>query len=70
MNRTFDGVPELLEELKAAGRPGGRDVQVRTHRAPILEHFGLDGYFEVIAGASPDGVRSAKADVVPTRWRS
>ena len=30
----------------------------------ILEHFGLDEHFEVIAGASLDGVRSTKADVV------
>jgi phosphoglycolate phosphatase-like HAD superfamily hydrolase len=30
----------------------------------ILAHFGLDGFFEVIAGASPDGTRAAKADVV------
>ena len=30
----------------------------------ILAHFGLDGHFEVIAGASPDGTRAAKADVV------
>ena len=30
----------------------------------ILEHFGLDEHFEVIAGASLDGVRATKADVM------
>ncbi len=30
----------------------------------ILEHFGLDGHFEVIAGASLDGVRATKTDVM------
>jgi phosphoglycolate phosphatase len=30
----------------------------------IIEHFGLDDHFEVIAGASLDGVRAAKADVM------
>lgn len=30
----------------------------------IIEHFGLEQHFEVIAGASSDGLRSSKADVV------
>jgi phosphoglycolate phosphatase-like HAD superfamily hydrolase len=30
----------------------------------ILTHFDLHSSFEVIAGASPDGTRSAKSDVV------
>ena len=30
----------------------------------ILEHFGLTGHFEVIAGAGVDGSRSSKADVL------
>jgi phosphoglycolate phosphatase len=30
----------------------------------ILEHFGIAEYFDVIAGASEDESRSAKADVV------
>ena len=30
----------------------------------ILAHFELDGFFEVIAGASPDGSRAAKHEVV------
>ncbi|MFN8101276.1 MAG: HAD-IA family hydrolase [Mycobacterium sp.] len=65
MNRTFDGVPELLADLKAAGvRMAVATSKAEPTARRILEHFGLDGYFEVIAGASPDGVRSAKADVV------
>jgi phosphoglycolate phosphatase-like HAD superfamily hydrolase len=30
----------------------------------IIEHFGLDDHFEVVAGASVDGSRSSKADVL------
>ena len=30
----------------------------------ILAHFGLDEHFEVIAGASVDGSRAAKSEVV------
>ena len=65
MNRTFDGVPELLADLKSAGvRLAVATSKSEPIARRILEHFGLDGFFEVIAGASPDGVRSAKADVV------
>lgn len=65
MNRPFDGIPGLLDDLRA----GGVRLAVATSKAEptaqrILAHFDLDGCFEVIAGASTDGVRSAKADVV------
>ena len=30
----------------------------------ILAHFGLDQHFEVIAGASPDGARKTKIEVL------
>ena len=49
-------------------RPGSGWRWPRRRREPtaqrILAHFGLDGHFEVIAGASTDGSRAAKADVV------
>ena len=65
MNRPFDGVPELLADLRDAGvrlAVATSKAEPTAHR--ILAHFGLDGYFEVIAGASVDGARSTKADVV------
>lgn len=65
MNRLFPGVAELLADLRDA------DVRlaVATSKAEptarrILAHFELDDHFEVIAGASPDGARSSKADVL------
>jgi phosphoglycolate phosphatase-like HAD superfamily hydrolase len=65
MNSTFDGVPQLLTDLKAAGvRLAVATSKVEPTARRILAHFGLDEYFEVIAGASVDGTRSAKADVV------
>lgn len=65
MNSLFDGVPRLLADLCAAGAR----LAVATSKAEptarrILEHFGVDGYFEVIAGASLDGVRATKAEVM------
>ncbi|OMB93823.1 hypothetical protein A5733_15525 [Mycobacterium sp. NS-7484] len=65
MNSLFDGVDTLLADLQASGvRLAVATSKAEPTARRILEHFGLDGYFEVIAGASPDGVRAAKADVV------
>jgi phosphoglycolate phosphatase-like HAD superfamily hydrolase len=65
MNRLFDGIPALLAELRAAGvRLAVATSKAEPTARQILAHFGLDGHFEVIAGASPDGSRAAKRDVV------
>ncbi|MBY0290684.1 MAG: HAD-IA family hydrolase [Mycobacteriaceae bacterium] len=65
MNRPFDGIPALLADLRSAGMR----LAVATSKAEptavrILTHFGLDGHFEVIAGASVDGLRATKSEVV------
>lgn len=65
MNSTFDGIEALLADLQAAGvRLAVATSKAEPSANRILTHFGLAKYFEVIAGASPDGVRSSKADVV------
>ncbi|OKH61110.1 hypothetical protein EB74_22050 [Mycobacterium sp. SWH-M5] len=65
MNSLFDGIPALLADLRAAGvRLAVATSKSEPTARRILEHFGLDGFFEVIAGASPDGTRALKADVV------
>lgn len=65
MNSVFDGVPALLADLRAAGvRLAVATSKAEPTARKIIEHFGLDDHFEVIAGASPDGVRSSKSDVV------
>ncbi len=65
MNSVFDGIPDLLADLQAAGvRLAVATSKAEPTARRIIEHFGLDHHFEVIAGASPDGVRAAKADVV------
>lgn len=64
-NFPYPGVEELLQKLKNAGcrlfvatsKPEGMSVE-------ILEKFGLDHYFEKICGATLDGSRSHKADVI------
>jgi phosphoglycolate phosphatase len=65
MNRLFDGVPQLLADLRAARvRLAVATSKAEPTARRILEHFGLDGHFEVIAGASLDGVRATKTDVM------
>ncbi|ORW12331.1 HAD-IA family hydrolase [Mycolicibacter longobardus] len=65
MNTLFDGVPALLSDLRAAGvRLAVATSKVEPTARKILAHFGLDEYFEVVAGASVDGTRAAKSDVV------
>ncbi|WP_166555664.1 HAD-IA family hydrolase [Mycolicibacterium sp. CBMA 226] len=65
MNRMFDGIEDLLADLRAAGvRLAVATSKAEPTARRIVEHFGIDEHFEVIAGASVDGTRSAKADVV------
>ncbi|MFL0240686.1 HAD-IA family hydrolase [Mycobacterium sp. SMC-18] len=65
MNRMFDGIEDLLADLRAAGvRLAVATSKAEPTARRIVEHFGIHDHFEVIAGASVDGTRSAKADVV------
>jgi phosphoglycolate phosphatase len=65
MNRVFDGIPDLLTDLRAAGvRLAVATSKNEVTAKRILEHFGLHHHFEVIAGASQDGTRAAKSAVV------
>ena len=65
MNSLFDGITGLLTDLRAAGvRLAVATSKNELTARRIIEHLGIDGHFEVIAGASSDGARSSKADVV------
>jgi len=65
MNSLFDGIPQLIADLRAAGvRLAVATSKAEPTARKILAHFGLDGHFEVIAGASLDGVRATKTDVM------
>jgi phosphoglycolate phosphatase-like HAD superfamily hydrolase len=65
MNRTFDGIPALLADLRSAEvRLAVATSKAEPTAQRILAHFGLDDHFEVIAGASVDGLRATKSEVV------
>ena len=64
-NFPYPGIREALETLKEQGHR----LFVATSKPEILAnevlaHFGLAAYFEQIAGATLDGSRSHKADVI------
>ncbi|GAA0403488.1 HAD-IA family hydrolase [Microbispora corallina] len=64
-NEVIAGVPAVLEALLA----GGRTLAVATSKPAVLAekilvHFGLDGFFAYVAGATLDGSRRHKADVI------
>jgi phosphoglycolate phosphatase len=66
----FPGIRGLLQRLHAAGIPLAiATSKPESQAVRILEHFGLAEYFRVIAGASEDESRSAKADVVEEALR-
>ncbi|WP_304610691.1 HAD-IA family hydrolase [Mycobacterium sp. Marseille-P9652] len=65
MNTLFDGIEPLLADLRANGvRLAVATSKLEPTARRVLAHFGLDGYFEVVAGAAPDGSRKTKVDVL------
>ena len=64
-NTIFDGTAKLLADLKAAGKKIVLATSKPQHFAEIiLKHFDIDQYFDVVAGATMDGTRSKKTDVI------
>ncbi|WP_454165767.1 HAD hydrolase-like protein [Gordonia iterans] len=63
--RVFDGMADLLAELSVSGRTLALATsKFESTARRMLEHFGLAGHFTVIAGASADGTRRSKAQVI------
>jgi len=64
-NAVYDGVDEMLSKLRSAGKIlAVASSKPEKFVLKILEHFSLSQYFDVIAGATMDGSRINKADVI------
>ncbi|NLG55946.1 MAG: HAD-IA family hydrolase [Rhodococcus sp.] len=64
-NAVFDGIPTVLDTATKRGyRLAVATSKNERLAIRILEHFDLAHYFEFIGGASDDGTRRAKADVI------
>lgn len=69
-NELYDGISELLSDLKKKGRvvaiaSSKPTVFVRD----ILEHFEIDKYFDVVVGSELDGTRDTKEEVLQETLR-
>lgn len=64
-NRVFDGIPQLLSDIKKSGRKIALATsKPEQYAMRILEHFNLSQYFDFVGGATMDETRSKKADVI------
>lgn len=64
-NALYAGVPEMIADLAGTGaRLAVATSKAEPYALRILEHFGLRDQFAAIVGATLDGSRSAKADIV------
>ena len=64
-NEVYDGIPELLTGLGAAGLPLAVATSKPTYSATrILEHFDLARHFAFIGGSDLEGTRHDKAAVI------
>lgn len=64
-NEVYEGIPQMLKEAKQAGY----QIYLATSKPEvfsvrILEHFDLLPYFDCACGATLDGTRSEKTDVI------
>ncbi len=69
-NQLYNGVPELLENLRDAGRTlvlATSKPTIFTKR--ILNHFAIDRYFQVVVGSELDGRRGEKSEVIEEALR-
>ena len=64
-NKVYEGIPELLETLKASGhRLFIATSKPNVFADKILKHFDLAHFFEGIYGSELDGTRSNKAELI------
>lgn len=64
-NNVYDGIEELLSELKLKGKKLFLATsKPETFAIEILRHFELDKYFDFVGGATMDEKRVKKAEVI------
>lgn len=69
-NRVLEGIPQMLAQLKAQGRVlAVASSKPEPYVLRILERFELPEYFDEVTGATMDGQRSEKKDVIEEALR-
>ncbi|MCR1918997.1 HAD family hydrolase [Frisingicoccus caecimuris] len=64
-NEIYDGIQQLLDALKVQGKVIGLATsKPEIYAKQILEHFGLDDYFDFVSGSMLNGERTDKGEVI------
>ncbi|AYG00160.1 HAD family hydrolase [Lactococcus allomyrinae] len=64
-NQLYVGISELLHTLKESGKQlGVATSKPEFYAKQIIDYFSISEYFDFIAGATMDGSRSKKSDVI------
>ncbi len=64
-NKTYPGVEDCLKTLKASGaRLAVATTKSEKFAKKIISRFGLDKYFEFLAGSNIDGSRTEKSELI------
>ncbi|MGE0626080.1 MAG: HAD family hydrolase [Pseudomonadales bacterium] len=64
-NQVYEGIPELLANLHSRGmRLAVATSKAEIYATRIVEHFGIERYFESVFGAELTGERSDKTDLI------
>lgn len=71
LNKSYDGVPELLKKIKAEGsKIAVCSSKYEKFAAEIIEILGLSEYFDAVCGSNLDGSRKDKKDLIPYAIKS
>jgi len=64
-NKVYDGIPKALQSLKEQGKTLALATsKPEEFSVRILKHFDLFSFFDFVGGATMDGSRSRKKDVI------
>ncbi len=64
-NKLYDGIEELLKELKSQGKTVVLATsKPEVYAVRILQHFHLMKYFDEVVGSTLEGIRNHKKDVI------
>lgn len=64
-NRPYDGVEDMLQELKRKGYIlAVASSKPEYYVTKILDHFQLSSYFDVVVGSEMNGARTSKSEVI------
>lgn len=69
-NEIYPGIEEMLAHLKQAGKKlAVASSKATVYIVRILEHFGIEKYFDVVVGSELDGTRTKKEEVIEEALR-